>query len=583
MLHAHSMPERLPMKSPLQCGRASQSLAGPWQMETVAVDDLPDSEDAHARRTTVLLGAGASRDADLPVTAELAQELVKLIDAAEPHPAGLRIGPMHTPLVQALHVVYGAMVAHAAELGASPLDAVNVERLVSAVRLLSERRTHEAAPFVASWRASVEEVDSRPGRSRRSLNVGQAALRGMPRGGRATTFTSEQQAAIQGALQNVQNGLDEIGRSVKIPLDGETFRMLEQQLLAGICQLLSEPKTVEYLAPLLELARTQPGGLDITTLNYDTTVEKASADAGMPVDTGLDQWTPGRPILFPHTDGTVNLIKPHGSIDWARVVTSANERMADKPLIEYRYVQIDHLPTRQAPGQVTPLIVVGDREKLESDGPTLPLLQAFEDALWDAENIVVIGYSFGDQHINRVIRNWLAADTGRTIVILDPGWPQPTPSSMAVPQSFTETLSRIAALPLESTPGRVVIIRKTAKDGLAEALHATPLGITPEPITVTLSTDCIEITNNAYDIEELTVMASPSLAFSAPARDDMLRASPDQPGSAGVTFHHIARGDSVRAYAGPDLHARQVAGGLQIRGFTATHAIRLTAGLPPTD
>jgi hypothetical protein len=42
------------------------------------------------------------------------------------------------------------------------LKAVNVERLISAVRLLRDSANHEAAPFVAAWKQPIEEFDTHP-------------------------------------------------------------------------------------------------------------------------------------------------------------------------------------------------------------------------------------------------------------------------------------------------------------------------------------------------------------------------------------------------------------------------------------
>lgn len=53
---------------------------------------------------------------------------------------------------------------------------------------------------------------------------------------------------------------------------------------------------------------------------------------------------------------------------------------------------------------------LGDREKLATHGPTLALNFAACEALARATHLAVIGYSFGDAHINAIIRDWLAAD-----------------------------------------------------------------------------------------------------------------------------------------------------------------------------
>lgn len=80
-------------------------------------------------RVIVLLGAGASVDAGLPLTSQLA---ARLVDAAN---SGRSRRPP-TPMVQALNFTYGALVGHHAESGRNPLEAVNIERLNLALLLL---------------------------------------------------------------------------------------------------------------------------------------------------------------------------------------------------------------------------------------------------------------------------------------------------------------------------------------------------------------------------------------------------------------------------------------------------------------
>ncbi|KFF58194.1 hypothetical protein JF66_20390, partial [Cryobacterium sp. MLB-32] len=377
-------------------------------------------------------------------------------------------------MVRALHIVYGAMVAHATEQGSSPLSAVNVERLVSAVRLLRDRRTHESAPFVAAWRASVEEVDDHP------LPLTDADLK------EHVGFERDLSFKISG----LANDIATIAKAVVSPGDGSIFRTLEDQLLRRICTLLEKPDSVDYLLPLVELARTQSGGLDITTLNYDRTVELAATIGSTPVDAGLSRWIPGQPLVFTPTDGQINLIKPHGSIDWVRVSSTSQNRLGGHPLVRHVY-RADEKPSPVARWGTadTPLIVIGDREKLETDGPTLPLMRAFEEALYRASNLVVVGYSFGDEHVNTVVRNWLAADESRTIVILDPKWRGPERFVIGPDTnlSMRDALGFLASTSLSAAAGRVVVVRKGAKEGLSEALTAKPLKKVTELLTVETS------------------------------------------------------------------------------------------------
>ncbi|MFE7846773.1 SIR2 family protein [Microbacterium sp. NPDC057407] len=486
-------------------------------------------------RTAVLLGAGASRDAGLPLTERLAELLVSSFDeelaTADQYQRGEQL-----PVVRALHVVYGAMVSHATEQGSSPLAAVNVERLVSAVRLLRDRRSHEAAPFVSAWRASIEEVDDHPLPLRDTeLHIG---------------FDRDLRLRLDGLTQDIAT----VARAVVAAGDGSTFRDLEDQLLRRICGLLDSPEDVSYFQPLLDLARVQPGGLDITTLNYDRTVEIAAAAQAVPVDIGLDRWVPGQPLEFAPTDGQINLIKPHGSIDWVRLSGTSHERIEGHPLVRHRYrAHTKPSPVASYRTSDTPLIVIGDREKLETDGPTLPLMRAFEESLTRAGRLVVVGYSFGDEHVNTVVRNWLVADATRTIVILDPGWSEPQRRIIGPDSELTlrEALAFTAGLSLERAPGRVLVVRKGAREGLAEALASAPLGQTAEVLEIRTVLDVpshLRVTNNGYDIEQLRISAPRMTNSAAYQSVGGLRLDPATSGGQEVTVESLPHGSSVSVY-----------------------------------
>ncbi|MFP3821562.1 hypothetical protein SB658_22970, partial [Bacillus sp. SIMBA_008] len=76
-----------------------------------------------------------------------------------------------------------------------------------------------------------------------------------------------------------------------------------------------------------------------------------------------------------------------------------------------------------------PWIVVGDREKLATDGPTLELLHAAEEAIERADHLVIVGYRFADAHVNHVIRNWMLRSETRTVGVIEPTWSYPEPGS----------------------------------------------------------------------------------------------------------------------------------------------------------
>lgn len=61
---------------------------------------------------------------------------------------------------------------------------------------------------------------------------------------------------------------------------------------------------------------------------------------------------------------------------------------------------------------------------MRPEGPYTALLVAFEAALMASPNLVVIGYSFRDTHVNAVLERWYTADpNGRGLFVVDPGFP----------------------------------------------------------------------------------------------------------------------------------------------------------------
>jgi hypothetical protein len=401
-----------------------------------------------ALRTGILLGAGSSRDAGLPLTNQLAEMLVRQINED--------VRGVPDDVRGALNFVYGAMIGHASDAGENPLAAVNVEKLFSAVRLLQARNTHEAASFVESWKPAIARFDS--SESRRS--------------------DRDLMGIIGSSLMNGSTGsmlvsmIREISLAGISPGDGSVFKKLNDELMIRTCRILADIKSVDYLNPIMQIAQEQDGGLDIATLNYDLTVETAAALSGVGLSTGIEEWHPGSEIELETTRSHINLLKLHGSVDWARHASPEDPT----------YRRLHSFEVRRLPaGTVnrSPVMVIGDREKLETDGPTLPLLSAFERMLRRTDRLVVVGYSFADEHINRLVRAWLNGEAHRTIVVLDPGWPMPQDFNRYSNEGFRAQLLRLAVSTdfahygdtRPSRPVRARVIRESAKAGLGRALE----------------------------------------------------------------------------------------------------------------
>jgi hypothetical protein len=195
------------------------------------------------------------------------------------------------------------------------------------------------------------------------------------------------------------------------------YEELMLQLTSSLRTLVDIPdaERTRYLNPLFDLAAAQGGDMTIATLNYDRSVEMCGELLGRPVNTGIEEWIKtGR---FTNTDG-IRLLKLHGSIEW-RLVSTIYGR--DGVLGATR-VTAD--PTEDVVNARTqPAVVFGQRGKLRAAGPFLELLAEFDRALALADHLLVVGYSFRDEHVNEYIRRWLNADSAHLITVIDPAFP----------------------------------------------------------------------------------------------------------------------------------------------------------------
>ncbi|WP_130013913.1 SIR2 family protein [Serinicoccus sediminis] len=407
-------------------------------------------------RTGLLLGAGASFDAGLPLTFQLAETVVRQTNSVPP--GRLKSSSGAGSWVAALNFVYGSMMGHQSENGGNPLEAVNIERLISALRLLQEVEGHEAAPFVMTWKPSVHSLGSP---TFTGSDLGRAGDRLMEA---LSPSSSGRRSAFAG--RNVESAVAEISKAAISASRGDrkVFKQAEDAILEELVQILSAVSSVDYLEPVARLAQEQEGGLDILTLNYDLVLETLARDSKVNLVTGIENWQPGTPLSFSLEDARINLLKMHGSLNWQNEgAGSPTEPVRISVRTDEDGEKDDQWNWRRP---VKPWIVVGDREKLATDGPTLYLYAAAQEMLSRTNNLVVIGYGFADKHVNNLIRDWMLSDDDRTITLLDPSL-----QSLVDRNDFRAALIRAYGVSKKDLGSRIGIVPKGARDGLVEALR----------------------------------------------------------------------------------------------------------------
>lgn len=169
--------------------------------------------------------------------------------------------------------------------------------------------------------------------------------------------------------------------------------------------------------------KTKYNRAKIFTLNYDLLFEQAASKGGYVVIDGFSFTNPRTfsgvnfdyDIVIRSNKRSVaeetfapkvfHLYKPHGSLDWERKVSGANEV----------FVKSDN-PNN-------PVMVYPSNTKYESsyEQPYFEMISRFQQELREKNTIlVIIGFSFYDKHINTMIMEALDTNPSITVVIVSP-------------------------------------------------------------------------------------------------------------------------------------------------------------------
>ena len=138
--------------------------------------------------------------------------------------------------------------------------------------------------------------------------------------------------------------------------------------------------------------------LKIFSLNYDMCIEQSIGNKDL-IELGFDEnkeWNSNRFIDLQDTDKIVHLYKLHGSIDW-HVINGMCKKC--------------DVPTKDCS------IIFGEKMKLQPIDPYFFMASELRKYLSDANILVSIGYSFGDDYINKMIKQ--AISNNSNLFILD--------------------------------------------------------------------------------------------------------------------------------------------------------------------
>jgi len=368
-------------------------------------------------RHMVLLGAGASKEAGVPLAVEMTEEMLRLCQQDG-----------RNDYARALNAL-----SHMLKISGSDswnTDCADVESVMNAVRFLANRSELEFSPFVGAWHPVIEDLENRgmPVFTENKVRgIVSKAVQDNKMEPRRGVRGSDDVVDIEAALQCI--GSDFI-KAISHRSEGDFFKGMEMYLTSKLLKLTyrRDTKKLDYLSPLIEY-----GGNDkitIATLNYDNCIELKSAEMRIQCATGITHleeggvggWNYDR--AFPEITMGVDLIKLHGSANWfwndpkEDHLGFGNESLYVAPstfiddLIAGKTADDETIGNQLA-------VIFGGHNKLIPDGPFLALLSKFERELNKHKSLIVIGYSFRDRHVNVCISRRLKRARGNKVIVID--------------------------------------------------------------------------------------------------------------------------------------------------------------------
>jgi hypothetical protein len=203
-----------------------------------------------------------------------------------------------------------------------------------------------------------------------------------------------------------------------VSLAGAEFgqvRLFRHQILEALKEWMcpADPSEADYYRGIVTVQRALNFPLRVFSLNYDRCVERLERLASdFVVETGFpgfgkkNVWTWER---FNESARGANplpqvfLYKLHGSIDWVR-----DENTKDLSRVD----QVQGIRPEQLE------IIFGREFKLEAADPYLFYAYEFRQAALDARLIALVGYGFGDTHINKMLTQAFRAEGARRLVVV---------------------------------------------------------------------------------------------------------------------------------------------------------------------
>lgn len=156
--------------------------------------------------------------------------------------------------------------------------------------------------------------------------------------------------------------------------------------------------------------------LHVFTTNYDSVIENYCVNTGLMLNCGFQVenrtyrqfWHPK--LLGKSCKGKcIKLYKLHGSLDWRETNDNRIERVStEEPVSE---------TTRRYRRN---MLIYPARKSYAAEEPFSTLMRYFRDVLFKHKACLIIGFSFRDPDINRILTDFLKKDSRHKLLIVSP-------------------------------------------------------------------------------------------------------------------------------------------------------------------
>jgi len=197
-------------------------------------------------------------------------------------------------------------------------------------------------------------------------------------------------------------------------MDSETTSRLEDLLQNFIRKrvIVEEKEKLEYLQ---ELVKFVPPTLEVYSVNYDTCIEQLCYLNNLKYTDGFDiYWSPRN---LDRKDWDVKLFKMHGSVIWFESQTKEYVKIPIQTFIEGKETKLKLITGED----LTPLLIY-PMQKWQYIEPLTELQLMLKKRLIDegTKILVVVGYSFRDDYIIRMLWDAARVNNDLRIVLVNP-------------------------------------------------------------------------------------------------------------------------------------------------------------------